>query len=376
MNNKKILFFSILFIFILNVGIVNAIRISPAMINIDFEPNYEKSYTFTTEKSEGIDVYFEGDLAEYASLGSNNIAQDGTFIVQIKLPEFIDQPGNHRILVGLIEVGVGGTATVSGIASIKAPINIKVPYIGLYAEVMFKAHDLNENETSNFQIEIDNLGVEGIKELSSKIDFFDAGNKLVDTLHIEKGSVEPRSKKSFLIPINASKYGPGEFRGAATVNYDGNTKESLDSFRIGTLSINLVDYTKKFQKDRISNYEIELESKWNSKIKSVSAQVVISNETGEVSSFRTISVDLNPWEKIKISTFWDNSGLGAGTYDSKIILTYNDKSDTHNSKIEIVSPEVKLNFFNKYLNLTNALVLVAALLIVINLLIVIMRRKR
>ena len=153
MKKNSIVIFILFLILLIAPYMVNAIRISPSSIKIDFQPNYEETFTFRTERSENIGVYIEGDLAEYVTVEEDDIAKDGTFVIKVKLPAEIETPGKNLVFVGLIEKGKGG-GTVAGVASIRTPINIKVPYPGIYAAIGFNVHDLNINETANFVVTI------------------------------------------------------------------------------------------------------------------------------------------------------------------------------------------------------------------------------
>ena len=85
-----------------------------------------------------------------------------------------------------------------------------------------------------------------------------------------------------------------------------------------------------------------------------------------------------PWEKKKVSTLWDNEGLGEGIYDVEIIVLYEEKTTKISGKIEIMrEPEPKEEIsLKKYLTVTNMLIAAAAVLIVINIIILLKRRKR
>ena len=100
--------FVLILFFVLFINMANAIRISPDFIRIEFEPNFEKSYTFHTETAENVGIAIEGDLAKYVTIEKDNIAEDGTFIIQVKLPAEIETPGKNLIFVGITEGGKNG----------------------------------------------------------------------------------------------------------------------------------------------------------------------------------------------------------------------------------------------------------------------------
>jgi len=369
---KKIIILLLMAIFISNT--VNAIRISPDSIRIEFEPNFEKSYTFYTETAENVGIAIEGDLAKYVGVEKDSIAKDGSFVIKVKLPAEIETPGKNLVFVSVTEGGKGG-AMVSGIASIRTPIDIRVPYPGIYAEIGFNVHDLNINETANFVVTIHNLGKLSITSAKAVIDVFDINARLVEKLFTQERIVNAKAKENLDAFFDASKHNAGTYKAVAHVTYADQSKDLEANFKIGTLNIKITNYTNTFFIGKIAKFDIEIESGWNSKIDNVFAEVKIFNNTKEISSFKTISVSLQPWEKKKISTFWDNEGLGEGTYDMEISLFYEGKTNKVSGKIEIIMPKEKISY-KKYLTTTNILVIVVILLVIINIIVLISRRKK
>lgn len=359
-------------IFISNV--VGAIGISPDSIRIEFEPNFEKSYTFRTERAENVGIAIEGDLAKYVTVEKNDIAKDGTFVIKVKLPAEIETPGKNLIFIGITESGRGG-GMVSGIASIRTPIDIRVPYPGIYAEIAFNVNDLNINETANFAVTINNLGKKDIGSAKAVIDVVDINAMLVEKLFTEERAVNVNTKETLEAFFNASRHTAGVYKASAHVTYADRSQDLESTFKIGTLNIEIINYTKAFFKGKIAKFDIEIESGWNRKIDNVFAEVRVFNNTKEISSFKTVSVSLEPWEKKKISTLWDNEGLGEGTYDVEVNLLYEGKTAKIAGKIEIIEPKEEMSF-KQYLTATNLLIAVVALLIIINMVVLFKKRKK
>ena len=370
---KKLIGIIVLFlIFLVQQHTVYAIRISPSAIKIDFQPNYEETFTFHTEATENIGIYIEGNLAEYITVEEDNIAKDGTFLVKVKLPDEIETPGKNRVLVGLIEKGrVGGT--VAGIASIRTPIDIKVPYPGVYAEITFHVNDLNINETANFVVRINNLGKEDINNAKAEIGIFDSNEVLVENLLTQEKKIKTNTQENLEVLFDASKHIVGTYKAVAHVTYADKAKDLEDGFKIGTLNIKIINYTRTFFKDKINKFNIEIKSLWNSKIDDIFAEVKVFNNTKEISSFRTVSVSLEPWEKDTISTFWDMQGLDEGTYDVEINLFYQGQTTELKDAIEIVTKKEELAGF---LTMTHLLIAAVLLLIIINIIILVKKSKK
>ena len=375
MKKKSIVIFVLFLILLIVPYTVNAIGISPDCVRIEFEPNFEETYTFYTARAENTGVFIEGSLAEYVTIEKDNIAKDGTFIIKVKLPEEIETPGKNLVFVSLIEKGKGG-GTVSGIASIRTPINIRVPYPGIYAEIGFSVHDLNINETANFVVTINNLGKEDISTAKAVIDIINVEKKLVEKLFTEEKEVVSGAIGTLEAEFNASKHTPGTYKAIAHVTYADNSKDLEANFKIGTLNVKIINYTKTFFKDKIAKFDIEIESGWNRKINDIFAEVKVFNNTKEVSSFKTVSISLEKWEKKIISTFWDPEGLGEGTYDAEITLFYEGRVTKLNGEIEIIVPKEEISLFDKYLTTTNLLIVLVVLLVIINMIALVKKSKK
>jgi hypothetical protein len=371
-KKKKLIFVLFLLLLMMQMGVVNAIRISPATIKIDFQPNYEETFTFYTDPAENIGIYIEGSLAEYVTVEEDNIAKDGTFVIKVKLPAEIETPGRNRVLVGLIEKGKG-SGTVAGIASIRTPIDIKVPYPGIYAEIDFNVHDLNINETGNFAVTINNLGKDDINNAKAEIGIFDSNEVLVENLLTQEKKIKTNTQENLEVLFDASKHIVGTYKAVAHVTYADKAKDLEDGFKIGTLNIKIINYTRTFFKDKINKFNIEIKSLWNSKIDDIFAEVKVFNNTKEISSFRTVSVSLEPWEKDTISTFWDMQGLDEGTYDVEITLFYQGQTTKLENVIGIVTKKEGLAGF---LTVTNLLIAAVLLLIIINIIILVRKSKK
>ncbi|MAH01899.1 hypothetical protein CMO87_01550 [Candidatus Woesearchaeota archaeon] len=373
-KNLIVIFVLFLILLMMHMGIVNAIGIIPSAIKMDFQPNHEETFTFYTEVTENIGIYIEGGLAEYVTLEEDNMAKDGTFVIKVKLPAEIETPGKNRVLVGLIEKGSGG-GTVAGIASIRTPIDIKVPYPGVYAEIGFNVNDLNINETANFVVTINNLGKEDINNAKAAIDICDSDERLVEKLFTEEKNIKPNARENLMALFDSSEHAAGAYKAIAHVTYADKSKDLEANFKMGTLNVKIINYTKTFFKDKIGKFGIEIESRWNGKINDIFAEVKVFNDTKEVSSFKTVSVSLEPWEKKIVSTFWDTEGLGEGTYDVEIILFYEGQTTKLNDVIEIITEKEEISIL-KYLTTTNLLIAAVLLLITINIIIIAKKRKK
>jgi hypothetical protein len=340
------------------------IRITPASIQIDFTPNYEEVFTFYTEKSDYNKAYIEGDLTEFITIEENRISLDGSFKVRVKLPDEIDSPGIKSAFIGVIEGGKGG-GTVSGIASIRSPIRIRVPYPGYFAEVSLHTRDLNINETAVFYVNINNIGKLNITNAKSTISILNLDGETIETLTTGTKKININSAENLEAIFDASQHSPGIYSAVAHVEYGDLDKDLERKFKIGTLKLRLLNYSSNLDADKIGRFELILESEWNSKIENAFAEITIFNDTQEITSIRTASFDLLPWERKTIDSFLDLRGVKEGEYRVEITLKYGGNTDKILGLLDL-NPANKISGLSKYMNSTSTLIIITALLVIIN----------
>jgi len=328
-----ILFFSVLFS-ICNVNA--ALGLTPALIEVNYEPGLEFSASFTTisvAPDQKINIYSKGDFAEYVTFSKREMTGAGTVEVNIKLPENAKKPGKNRLYIGVIE----NKSTEDGIGTavaVEALIIIHVPYPGQYAEISFSGNDVNYPEPVNFILEISNLGREDINT-ESKIEIHSSDGKLTETLNLDSQFIETQKKVEIKKTFDTLDYKPGPYKAIAIVNY-GNTIKAESDFRIGQLYVDILNWTSKARTGKINEFLIGVESRWNSEITNIYAEVNITKDNLQMDNFKTPSVSLKPWETATLKGFINVENIESGIYNGTLILFYENKTGkkTFNLKVE------------------------------------------
>ena len=158
-------------------------------------------------------------------------------------------------------------------------------------------------------------------------------------------------------------YTAGTYNAIATLNYDGKTKEDKKSFRIGELNIEIINYTKEFEKNKINKFDVKIESGWGNKIEGVYGEIKINNDT-----IKTPNINLGPWDKKTITTYWDTNNVETGFYDAEIIIHYNGKTTIEKGKVSVIEKKEILTEIPGVIsfNTITVLVLIIILLIIID----------
>lgn len=356
----------IIFILIALISNVYAIGISPATKELNFQPNLKENFRIEVVNNANYDIeatlYLGGDLAQYAVLSKESIlikkGQSAVAFYTIKLPENLVIPGLHLLKIGAKEnlpSYVEGTG-ISARTSVESILKIFVPYPGKYAEMSFNVNNVNINDPIIFNILLTNLGKEQIQKAKATIDIYESNLKIT-SLNTNEISIDSESA-GILTATYADTSKPGIFLAKALVDYDGILINDSREFRIGILSVDIVNHTKYFQQDKINPFDIEIASKWNSRIDNIYAEIEIYQDNKKITqAFKTPSTDLNPWEKKTLTSYWDTTGLLPAAYQAKITLSYMNLTTQKIVDISII----KKFEFNKTLLLTILVIAIALL---------------
>lgn len=322
--------FGLFILMVISAEIISAggVGISPAYYKEFFEPNMEKTFTFNafnTRAEEGINIYVKGDLADYVTLSNAYFLGGGEFIVTVKLPAKIDKPGTHKIIIGAIEAKdeIDG-GTVGGIAAIQGRIDVLVPYPGKYSESMFKINNINEGEKATYEVETENLGSQDL-DVKTTIEIYkDNVSEVILTKKLKEIIIRPKEISHVIETIDTRNLPPGEYQAIATIDW-GQIDKINQTFRIGEFLVEITDYDYQFEENKINEFNIKIQNKWNTKIDKVFATVSITDEGRFLNSFKTVSVDTKPWEVKNLTSYFDTTGLETKRYTANIVLNYGEE---------------------------------------------------
>jgi len=369
---KKLLVFLIFFLLIPSIyGIGAGIFVR----EIQFSPNLNKNLEAFINNNVGSDIKVRlearGGLAEYVTFSEEyaDILAGGRyfFTFNLKLPESIP-PGRNRIEIGATDV----TPPPPGVAGIRAvtaafiAFIVVAPYPGKYIEASFTAQDIELNETVTFNINIISRGNETINRIDGIIEIFYQGNK-IDILTLDRiTDIKPGESKTIQAKWDSKSQKIGEYNAKATINYDGQQTTIYTKFRIGTLLVKIINYTKEFYKDEINKFDIELNSFWNTKIDDVYGEIDVGKE-----KIKTLKTDLAPWAKTKITAHLDTHNLDLGEHIADIKVYYADKVAQEFGKITILPKREKIiEMPSKIQSTTILLISIITLLVIGNIILV------
>ena len=326
MERKRfLLFFLLIGIALLLTKTSYALGASPARVDINFAPGLETGIVYTVfedNPEKELDIYADGALAEYITFDKNKLIGSGTFIAKLKLPEYMEKPGEHKTFIfvkeKIDEEFVGDSVGTS--VTIGTLLVVHVPLPGRYLELSLDSHNVNVGEPVNFVLQIKSQGTENIN-ITPRIDIAPQDNpdRVLETLYFKEREIKSQQAIKLKKTLDTTGYNPGRYKAIAVVDY-GKIAKAESDFKIGELIINIVNYTDKIIIEKIKPFNIDIESGWNNHIDGAYAQVSVLNDSETLVSFKTSSTQLTPWEKKTITGFFDTSNFTKGIYDTNITL--------------------------------------------------------
>jgi hypothetical protein len=346
-------------------GFVNAaLGISPAVVELDFTPGgkHEILYTVISDQPQTeIEIMSGGGpFGEYIRLSKKKIVGPGTFKLTVEFPDEIDSPGENRVGIGVKEAPpedqfLGTSISISGV------IIINAPYPGRYIEADLIVADGNVDEEVPVESYVINRGKEDVN-VNVNVGIF-SEEAMVHNMVFTPVVLKSNEEKYFRKFLNTTGYRPGNYFAEAVFNY-GNEVIVNKTFRIGSLFVDVINFTERLPSGGIQKFYIDVKSLWNNNLPEVFADVNVSNSSySEI--FRTPSVDLRNWEGKTLVGFLDTEGLD-GNYNSEITLYY-DKETTVVNGVLLVS---------EGLGVSNIVLGVIAIVVILVMVIVIWRFRK
>jgi hypothetical protein len=319
---KGVFFLALLF---LCSGVFAVSGVSPGGYEVDFEPGLSKSFEFSFVFDEYVsaELYVSGPLSEYVTLDKDHIRGRDTVTVFLSLPQEVKTPGVNIIRVGAKQLADdgGGIEIVSDIGGV---IKVNVPYPGKYIELETIAPNANTGDLVNVSVKAYNRGKVSL-EFSPILQIFNGTTKLETLNGTAKKTVAPLRSDIFYFSLNTSDYRPGNYTATALADYgEKELARDDDSFRLGELRVDIVNYSGKFEGGKINRFDIEVESYWNTRIDDLYAVVYLLDQ--EFVSFRTPSIPLGPWKRDVLVGFLDTEPVKSDIFMANITLHYGNKT--------------------------------------------------
>jgi hypothetical protein len=343
-------------LFVFCISYVSSLGISPAIKNLNFEPGKQTNITFyILDAVEGVeyDVNIRGGyLAQYSSVSRTSVIGAGSFVLSINFPKKIDVPGEHTVSVSVKE-RPSETSFINTLVEVGSIIKTFVPYPGYYGDLSLNIPDVNANDQVPVELYIINRGDNPLEINSVYVEFISSNGQIVKKVDFTPATIPVSGDRYFRKYADSTGIEPGNYLATGRVSYRDIIREVNRSFRVGSLFVNITNYTSSIRGKGIQKFHVTLESMWNSPIYGAYVDVNITN--GFYSNlFRTPSIDILPWEEKNIESYIDTENL-EGYYDLYLNASYHGQStlatgrihikDNYSTIIYVVSVFVAILFF-------------------------------
>jgi hypothetical protein len=304
--------------------------IGPVNVEIDFQPNLVSQNTVyvvnSGDYSIPIKMSVEGELADYVKLNTYDFilgpksTPSGIFYVDftVSLPEKVEKPGTYKIWIFATEnPEQTNTAGIGAKLRMGMPIFVYVPYPGKYVEFIprensVKIDNPNVNQTITFSIDAINRGNETIGDAKVIFSIYDPDDKSVTTFTTEGKPMPPSEKVTFTEDWLANNVRPGRYKLVTRMVYDGYRVEQTKEFLIGSPTAKIINlFYSPIVEGTIGKITADVGSEWNSRIPGMS--ILLEIRKGDFyTGVRSETFDLNPWQEVNITMFWDTSKIAGG----------------------------------------------------------------
>lgn len=295
--------------------------ITPGKYEVDYVPGQKSAFPFSFVSSDPnarFEISLQGDFAHYAQLSDSIIQSSGNVITYVTMPAEVEVPGLHKIIVIGSEISQGGGLGISGEA--RGLIFIHVPYPGQYLEATLRVENVNEGEPVSMLVTVINRGKE-TTNADVSIDIYHE-ETFIERVSLGQVLLEPAGARELTYKLDTESYSPGFYEARARVGYGEKETRVESSFRIGTLAVQLINYTRFLERDTINRLDLDVESAWNSPISSVFANVSI---LGSDLVFITPTAALEPFGRATLAGFFDTTGLEE-PIQARVVLLYEQSS--------------------------------------------------
>ncbi|MFH1452099.1 MAG: hypothetical protein ABIF88_02920 [archaeon] len=369
MGEKKLFLTFVLLLIFLQLVSAGSVGINPANFEREyFEPNMERTYKvnlYSSNNTQKIKLFLEGDLAEFASADQENFIGPGSPTITLKLPASLSKAGPNTLFIGAIEDKEDVSGSFESRAAVRVPIIIFVPYPGVYLESEFTILDINIGEESNYSIKLDNLGTESLT-INSDIKIYEKENltKVILTEDVGENFLKSKESKNLHGPVKTANLPPGNYIAVATIKYSNKTDTINRTLRVGHFSVEIEDYEHTFERGKINPFSIIIKSEWNSMMKNVYTKITVTDNGKIVDEIKTPSIDLNPWERATLSGFFDATDLISGRYLANIVVYYEGSSKNKLVAIYVNDPPKEKFKYTKIAIIISAGIIILILIVI------------
>ncbi len=371
-----IILLSVSFLSLLSIKSASAVGIAGSNDFMIFEPYLNRTYSYVvisnTDKVMDHGIGIDGDLAPHAHL-STNVLEDipingqASFTMELNLPESLE-PGLHTLTLCAVEsttrgAGGGGETSIGTRAAVCLMIRVLSLYPEKLADFDFYAPDVASGGIEEFTLDVRSLSEQDFY-IKGKVDVYtNATGSLVKlvTLYSDEKNLKSGKNEKLVAYLDTKNFEIGDYLAKATLYYDDKAPVKEQKFKIGDLSMVILNFSDAAYSNRVNELSVFVLSNWNSEIKGVYAEMAFTN--GDFTTIITSPTEsFNAWQIKPLTLFLDTKNMKAGEYNVYITLHYAEKTTVVNGKFKVIN---KIDITPQTILLTGVIILLIVILVFI-----------
>lgn len=388
MKNRDFILLSCIFLFcLILISNVSSIGITPGRTSIDFEPNLERTISFSVLNTENkdFDIAFsvEGDLAEYISISSDvaSLSREESskeFTYSLKLPNGLS-PGLHKANVIALEVpeeGEEGEVVVRATVSVATQVYVYVPYPGKYIESRIDVVNNQKDGNVIFYIPFISRGEEDLESVLAELEIY-KGDEKIDSLVTDSLSAKTNDKKELKATWNPKVEG-GSYKVVANVRYDDKLQIIEREFNFGIENLDVLGVSvNDFRLGDVAKIKILVQNKLSDDINDAYANLnIYDSDFTKIAGLKSENYEISSNSNKEMVVYWDTEDISKGEYSSELGINYLENLISKNFKMDVSEDSILFTGVgfvvssgeSSKTSVTTILFIVIGLLILINLL--------
>src|SRR3989338_4536018 len=336
-------FILIIVISVLFVPITDAIGITPAKMSVNFEPGLKTTLAQKVFNNDHRDlnavIYARGELEPYIKVIDSLVpvkADEETkeFRYELSLPQDFKKPWLYSAEIIVMELpkssSPGQETSVTALGSVVSELYVRVPFPEKYAEAKLVVETTTIDKPVRFVLLLNNYGSQNIVKAKAHLDILGATYEKLGEAETNDIALATKQDGKIEAQWLNPDIKPGVYHVKGFLDYDGKRIELEQNFKVGSLSIDIVDLrADKFKLGSITAIDIFLENKWNSPIKGVFGIMTATASDGtEYVKSKTTSIDMDALSRDKITAYWDTRDIPVGSYNLNIDIHYEGQTTT------------------------------------------------
>ena len=341
--------------------------VSPAVTRIHYSDAdyYMLELSFSNNAPGYIDLEIvDGPLAQYARLDINELyVAPGE---RAKVEAIVELPGDLE-LYGVQSIRVmgrlrppEGEGVIAVTTAIISRLEITFPYPDRYVELRnLQIGDVGEGSDATATWQVINLGNEQLQYTTTYTVRETGQETSIINEQMSVRGISAGETQEITQTLDTGNFAPGSYFVNVEIRFDDEVQSLNRRLRIGEKTVSVTNFNQEFRDERINQFNVGVRNEWNEELKNIRAELTIGEATA-----RTDTVDLRGMSSASLQGFIDTTGLRIGTYNAKILLTFQDLDGETFEIEETRQVRIVSHVTGEYKSSNTTIIVLSALLVI------------